>query len=92
MAVEVRIPTMLRKYSGGAASAEVEGDTVGEVLAGLDTPYPGMGERLFEDETRLRKFVNVYLEDEDIRVLDGLDTKIGDAKKLSIVFAVAGGR
>jgi molybdopterin converting factor small subunit len=82
---------MLRKFSNGAASVRAEGTTVGEALKGLETRCPGIGEKLFGDDGRLRKFVNVYLDDNDIRVLQGLDTSIGEAKKVSIILAVAGG-
>jgi molybdopterin converting factor small subunit len=92
MGIEVRIPTMLRNFSKGVASVQAEGKTVGEALKGLETPCPGIGAKLFGDDGRLRKFINVYLDDNDIRVLQGLDTPVGGAKKMSIILAVAGGR
>jgi sulfur-carrier protein len=91
MAVTIRIPTQLRELSGGAAEVQVEGSTVGAVLKGLDDTHPGFGERLFDDAGQLRRFVNVFVADEDIRFLDGLDTPVSDRETLSIVPAVAGG-
>ncbi len=91
MATKVRIPTQLRTLSGGAADVSVEGATVGDVLKGLDVAHPGFGERLFDDAGKLRRFINVFLDDEDIRFLDGVDTPVGSGTTLSIVPAVAGG-
>ena len=87
----VRIPTQLRTLSGGAAEVDVEGSTVGEVLKALDAAHPGLGERLFDEDGKLRRFVNVFLADEDVRFLDGLDTAVGAGQPVSIVPAVAGG-
>ena len=87
----VRIPTQLRTLTGGAGEVTVEGSSVGEVLKGLDATYPGFGERLFDDAGALRRFVNVFVADEDIRFLDGLDTPIDDKTVVSIIPAVAGG-
>ena len=91
MAVTVRIPTQLRNLAGGAAEVSVDGATVGEVLGALDRAHAGFGERLHDDNGKLRRFVNVFLDDEDIRFLDGLDTKVADGAGVSIVPAVAGG-
>jgi molybdopterin synthase sulfur carrier subunit len=91
MATKVRIPTQLRTLSGGAADVSVEGATVGDVLKGLDVAHPGFGDRLFDDTGKLRRFINVFLDDEDIRFLDGVDTPVGPSTTLSIVPAVAGG-
>ncbi|HVM09799.1 MAG TPA: MoaD/ThiS family protein [Acidimicrobiales bacterium] len=87
----IRIPTQLRTLTGGAGEVNVEGSTVGEVLKGLDATYPGFGERLFDDGGSLRRFVNVFVADEDIRFLDGLDTTIEPKTVVSIIPAVAGG-
>ena len=87
----IRIPTQLRTLTGGAGEVTVEGSSVGEVLKGLDATYPGFGERLFDDAGALRRFVNVFVADEDIRFLDGLDTPIDDKTVVSIIPAVAGG-
>lgn len=91
MATKVRIPTQLRTLSGGAGEVSVEGATVGDVLKGLDASHPGFADRLFDDAGNLRRFINVFLDDEDIRFLDGVATPIGTATTLSIVPAVAGG-
>jgi molybdopterin converting factor small subunit len=91
MAVTVRIPTQLRPLVGGSNEVRAEGDTVGEVLEGLDAAHPGFGDRLFDDSGRLRRFVNIFLAEEDIRFLDGLDTPVPAGATLSIVPAVAGG-
>jgi sulfur-carrier protein len=91
MAVTVRIPTQLRALSGNAAEVQVEGGTVAEVLKRLDDAHPGFGERLFDESGALRRFVNVFLADEDIRFLDGIDSPVTDGQVVSIVPAVAGG-
>jgi molybdopterin converting factor small subunit len=91
MAVTVRIPTQLRTLSGGAAEVCVEGATVAEALAALEAAHPGFTERLYDDSGTLRRFVNVFVAEEDIRFLDGLDTTLGDNQVLSIIPAVAGG-
>jgi sulfur-carrier protein len=91
MATKVRIPTQLRTLSGGAGEVSVEGATVGDLLKGLDAAHPGFGERLFDESGSLRRFINVFLDDEDIRFLDGVATPVGTATTLSIVPAVAGG-
>ena len=91
MAVTVRIPTQLRSLSGGASEVQLEGSTVAEVLKGLDVAYPGFGERIFDDTGELRRFVNVFVADEDIRFLQGTDTALAEGTVVSIVPAVAGG-
>jgi len=91
MAVTVRIPTQLRTLCGGAAKVELEGATVSDLLKALDTAHPGFAERLFDADGSLRRFVNVFVAEEDIRFLDGLDTPVADGQTLSIVPAVAGG-
>jgi len=87
----VRIPTQLRALTAGTGEVTVEGATVRDVLKGLDAAYPGMGERLFDESGRLRRFVNVFVADEDIRFLDGLDTAVDAGQVVSIIPAVAGG-
>jgi len=87
----VRIPTQLRTLSGGEAEVSVDGATVGEVLAALDTAHPGFAGRLFDDVGVLRRFVNVFVADEDVRFSDGLDTKVEAGQTVSIIPAVAGG-
>ena len=76
MSVTVRIPTQLRTLTGGAGEVEVEGASVGEVLKALDAAHPGLADRLFDDAGNLRRFVNVFLADEDVRFLDGLATPV----------------
>jgi sulfur-carrier protein len=91
MSVIVRVPAQLRTLTGGAGEVTVEGATVGEALKALDAAHPGFGGRLFDDAGALRRFVNVFLADEDVRFLAGLDTPVADGQTLSIVPAVAGG-
>ncbi|MEY2425914.1 MAG: sulfur-carrier protein [Actinomycetota bacterium] len=91
MAIAVRIPTQLRPLAGGAKELSVEGTTVGEVLKALDAAHPGFADRLFDESGGLRRFVNVFLAEEDVRFLDGLNTPVTEGQTLSIVPAVAGG-
>ena len=91
MAVTVRIPTQLRELSGGAAEVSTDGATVAEVLKSLEAAHPGFAERLFDDQGELRRFVNVFVADEDIRFLDGINTATPDGATVSVVPAVAGG-
>ena len=91
MATTVRIPTQLRPLADGASELEVVGSTVGEVLKALDAAHPGFAERLFDEAGNLRRFVNVFLAEEDVRFLEGLDTPVAAGQTLSIVPAVAGG-
>ena len=91
MSVTVRIPTQLRELAGGSSETTVDGSTVKEVLDNLDAAHPGFGERLFDDKGELRRFVNVFVADEDIRFLDGVNTAVADGTTVSIVPAVAGG-
>jgi sulfur-carrier protein len=92
MAVTVRIPTQLRSLSGDAAEVQVEAATVADALKALDGKHPGFAERLFDDKGELRRFVNVFVADEDIRFLQNLDTPVSDGDELSIVPAIAGGK
>ena len=91
MSVKVRIPTQLRTLSGGASEVGVEGGTVGEVLKALEASHPGFHDRLFDDAGKLRRFVNVFVAEEDIRFLEGLETPVAGGSTVSIVPAVAGG-
>jgi molybdopterin synthase sulfur carrier subunit len=91
MSVNVRIPTQLRTLTGGSGSVPVEGTTVGEVLKALDAAHAGFADRIFDESGGLRRFVNVFLADEDVRFLDGLNTPVTDGQTVSIVPAVAGG-
>jgi molybdopterin synthase sulfur carrier subunit len=89
--VEVRLPTVLRPHAGGAASVKAEGATVGEVLADLVRQHPAISGQVITDQGVLHRFVNVYVNDDDVRYLDKLDTKVSDDDVLSILPAVAGG-
>ena len=91
MAVTVKLPTQLRSVAGGAAEARSEGSTVGEVLEGLYAQHGELRERIAGDDGELRRFVNVYLDGEDVRFLDGLQTAVPDGAELQILPAVAGG-
>ena len=91
MSAIVRVPTQLRTLSGGEAEVKVDGSTVGEVLAGLDGQFPGFQGRLFDDDGKLRRFVNVFVADEDVRFMQGLDTPVAEDQVVSIIPAVAGG-
>jgi sulfur-carrier protein len=87
----VRIPTPLRTVTGGNATVEVEGQTVGDVVRDLEAAHPGIGERLLDDSGNVRRFVNVFVDDEDIRFAQGLQTPVRDGATVSIIPAVAGG-
>ncbi len=87
----VRIPTQLRTLTGGAGTATVEGSTVSDVLKALDAAHPGFADRLYDESGGLRRFVNVFVADEDVRFLDGLATPVPADATVSIVPAVAGG-
>ena len=91
MSVSVRIPTILRTFTGGSAEVSAEPGTLREVIAGLDAAYPGLGGRIIDDGGNLRRFVNVYVGDEDVRFAQGLDTHVPAGEKVSVIPAVAGG-
>ncbi|MGI8753986.1 MAG: ubiquitin-like small modifier protein 1 [Acidimicrobiales bacterium] len=91
MSVTVRVPTQLRSLSGGESSVGVDGSTVAEVLAALEAAHPGFSDRLFDESGKLRRFVNVFVNDEDIRFLGGTDAAVAEGTTVSIVPAVAGG-
>jgi sulfur-carrier protein len=90
MAIEVRIPTILRTYTGGAKAVEGSGSTLAELIADLEAHHSGLQARLIDDG-RLRRFVNVYLNDEDVRFIGGLDTPVKDGDTVTVLPAVAGG-
>ncbi|MFI8963762.1 MoaD/ThiS family protein [Streptomyces sp. NPDC053493] len=90
MAIEVRIPTILRTYTDGAKSVEGSGETLAKLFTDLETRHPGIEARIVDGD-KLRRFVNVYLNDEDVRFLDGIDTKLNDGDNVTILPAVAGG-
>jgi molybdopterin synthase sulfur carrier subunit len=89
--VEVRLPAVLRPHAGGQAVVVAEGATIGEVLGDLVARYPGMAGQLLAEDGTLHRFVNVYVNDDDVRYLDQLDTKLEDGDVVSILPAVAGG-
>ena len=91
MAVTVRIPTTMRPISGGASTVEVEGSTLKEVLDALNARHDGFGERLFDGNGDLHKFVNIFVSDDDVRYLQGLETPVPAGETVSIIPAVAGG-
>ena len=91
MSASVRIPTILRNYTDGAKEVNADGSTLAEILESLETNHPGLKARVLDDAGALRRFVNVYVGDEDVRFIGGLDAPVADGAKLSIIPAVAGG-
>jgi len=91
MAIEVKIPTILRTYTGGAKSVEASGDTLLALFDNLDSSYPGLKGRLITEDGGLHRFVNVYVNDEDVRFTGSLDTALKDGDSVTILPAVAGG-
>lgn len=91
MSVSVRIPTILRTYTGGASEVSATGADLGEVLGDLEASYPGIRARILDDGGEIRRFVNVYVGNDDVRFLEGLGTATPDGTQLSIIPAVAGG-
>jgi sulfur-carrier protein len=91
MAIEVRIPTILRSFTGGAKSVEGAGDSLSDLFTDLDARHPGLRGRLITADGTLHKFINVYVNDEDVRFSGALDTKLADGDSVTILPAVAGG-
>ncbi len=91
MAVTVRIPTPLRRLTQNLAEVETDGADIETIIENLDANYPGMKERICDDEGNIRRFVNIYLNDEDIRFLEGKATSVEDGAEISIIPAIAGG-
>ncbi len=91
MSVKVKIPTPLRKLTNQQAEVDAEGSTIREIVDSLEALFPGFKERMCDDQGDLRRFVNVYVGEEDIRFMDGFDTKVADGEQVSIIPAVAGG-
>ncbi len=91
MAVEVRLPTVLRSHAGGASVVTVDGATIGDVLGKLVAEYPGLAGQVVQPDGTLHKFVNIYVNDDDVRYLQGVDTPVPDGSEISILPAVAGG-
>jgi sulfur-carrier protein len=91
MAIEVKIPTILRTYTGGEKSVDAKGDTLAAVIADLDGNHPGLKGRLLADDAALHRFVNIYVNDEDVRFTGSLETPLKDGDVVTILPAVAGG-
>jgi molybdopterin converting factor small subunit len=91
MSVSVRIPTILRSYTGGESEVKATGGTLRAVIADLDANYSGIAARILDDGGKLRRFVNVYVGDEDVRFAEGLDTATPEGAQISVIPAVAGG-
>ncbi|MFG2715558.1 MoaD/ThiS family protein [Streptomyces goshikiensis] len=91
MSVNVRIPTILRTYTGGRAEVAAEGATLAEVIASLEQNHPGIAARVLDDQGKLRRFVNVYVNDDDVRFEGGLEAVTPEGAGVSIIPAVAGG-
>ena len=91
MSISVRIPTILRTYTGGASEVTASGDTLTQVLDDLEANHPGIRARVLDDNGDIRRFVNVYVGNDDVRFLDGLGTATPDGTQISIIPAVAGG-
>jgi sulfur-carrier protein len=91
MSVSVRVPTILRTYTGGDSEVAAEGATLGDVLEDLDRRYSGIKARILDDQGELRRFVNVYVGNDDVRFLEGLATATPDGAQVSVIPAVAGG-
>lgn len=91
MAVKVRIPTPLRKLTNGSDEVVVDGSNVAELIENLEKSYPGLKERICEPDGKLRRFVNLYLNDEDIRFKKNMETELKENDELSIIPAIAGG-
>ena len=91
MSVTVRIPTPLRKLTQNEPEVEVSGNNIESLIDNLDTNYPGIKERIYDEADNIRRFVNIYLNDEDIRFLEGKSTAVTDGDDVSIIPAIAGG-
>jgi sulfur-carrier protein len=91
MSVSVRIPTILRTYTNGESEVSADGGTLSEVLESLETSYPGIRARILDDQGAIRRFVNVYVGNDDVRFLEALDTSTPDGAQVSVIPAVAGG-
>jgi len=91
MSVNVRVPTILRTYTGGESEVSAEGATLADVLESLDANYQGIKGRIVDEQGELRRFVNVYVGNDDVRFLDGLATEVNDGSEVSVIPAVAGG-
>jgi sulfur-carrier protein len=91
MSVSVRVPTILRTYTKGESQVTVDGGTLAEVIDALDSTYPGIKGRIVDEQGELRRFVNIYVGNDDVRFVDGLDTATPEGSSVSVIPAVAGG-
>ncbi|MFY9232807.1 MAG: MoaD/ThiS family protein, partial [Candidatus Nanopelagicales bacterium] len=91
VSIAVKVPTILRTYTGGSAEVTVAGATLADAIADLDAQFPGIGARVLDEDGKLRRFVNVYVNDDDVRFLEDLQTPTPDGTSVSIIPAVAGG-
>lgn len=91
MGVNVRIPTPLRKFTGGKGEVEVSGASITEVIDDLENSFPGIKDKLCDESGKVRKFLNIYLNDEDVRFMDSVDTEVRDGDSIALVPAIAGG-
>jgi molybdopterin synthase sulfur carrier subunit len=91
MSVSVRIPTILRTYTDGQSEVTADGGTLAEVLASLESRYPGIRSRILDEQGAIRRFVNVYVGNDDVRFLEALDTSTPEGAQVSVIPAVAGG-
>ena len=89
--IRVRVPTPLRPMTGGKSEVEIEGQTVGQLIENLGAAHPGLKERLYDEKGEVRRFINIYVNEEDIRFLTGTDTPLKDGDEVSIIPAIAGG-
>ena len=91
MSVSVRIPTILRTYTNGESQVSAEGGTLSEVIDNLDASYPGIKGRILDEQGAIRRFVNVYIGNDDVRFIDGVETQTAEGAQVSVIPAVAGG-
>lgn len=91
MPIPIRVPTPLRKLTGNQAEVQIDGDTIASILTNLETAYPGMKERLCDEAGQVRRFINIYVNEEDIRFLQGVETSLKQGDKIAIIPAIAGG-
>lgn len=91
MPVSIRVPTPLRKLTGSQSEVQIEGDTIASVLANMEAAYPGIKDRLCDESGQVRRFINIYVNEEDIRFLQGTETNLKPGDKIAIVPAIAGG-
>lgn len=92
MSATVRVPTPLQKFTNNQSEVQADGSNVKEILANLESQFPGIQERLYDEQGKLRRFINFYVNNEDIRFLQGEETQVKDGDELSVVPAIAGGR